>query len=116
MSQHTAGPWTPHATSVAKEGKDYDYTIASVSSILPNDEARANARLIAAATTAPHECNDPTCLGAINKRKLDAFPELLINLQTLTDRLMRSFSSGYASAEDWRLINEASAAIVKATE
>ena len=56
MSQHTAGPWTPHATSVAKEGKDYEYTIASVSSILPNDEARANARLIAAAPELLEAC------------------------------------------------------------
>ena len=56
MSQHTAGPWTPHATSVAKEGKDYDYTIASVSSILPTDEARAHARLIAAAPELLEAC------------------------------------------------------------
>ena len=115
MSQHTAGPWEMPGTDAGEfvvctdKSRGKRRTIAHV-----YDDA--NARLIAAATTAPPECDDPTCSGAINKRKLDAFPELLINLQTLTDRLMRSFSSGYASAEDWRLINEASAAIVKATE
>jgi len=37
----------------------------------------ANLRLIEAAPTAPHECADPLCPGASNKRKLEAFDKML---------------------------------------
>ena len=48
MSQHTAGPWTAHGTIVNKEGEDYEYPIAGMIGQVPDDEAYANARLIAA--------------------------------------------------------------------
>ena len=80
MSQHTAGPWF-----VVQNGDKIDVhaRIAPIGEdlreigIARNLGSIHDARLIAAATTAPHECDDLTCSGAINKRKLDAFPELL---------------------------------------
>ena len=44
---------------------------------MDSERSEANARLIAAASTAPHDCTDPNCPGAINKRKLEAFDEML---------------------------------------
>ena len=35
------------------------------------------AKLIAAAPTAPHECDDPDCPGNINRKKMEAYPGLL---------------------------------------
>lgn len=41
------------------------------------EEHNANAHLIAAAPTAPHECDDPACPGNVNRKKLAAFDGLL---------------------------------------
>src|SRR4030067_2536408 len=48
-SNHTTGPWTAHGIYVSKDGYDYEYPIASVSTTIPDDEAWADAALIAAA-------------------------------------------------------------------
>jgi len=42
--------------------------------------AKGNAELIALAPTAPHDC-DLDCPGAVNKRKLEALPEMLEALE-----------------------------------
>ena len=49
FNDHTPGPWTQHGIYISKDGNDYEYPVASVSTIIPDDEAWANARLIAAA-------------------------------------------------------------------
>lgn len=46
---HTPGPWTPHGASVAKEGRNSEYTLATVTAHIPEEEGYATARLIAAA-------------------------------------------------------------------
>jgi len=55
----------------------------------PDDVLRwqANAALIAAAPTAPHECDIPGCPGVENKRKLDAFDDLLASLKDARDAI-----------------------------
>ena len=46
---HTPGPWTPHGTIITREGDNSEYPVAGVLGYLPDEEAYANARLIAAA-------------------------------------------------------------------
>ena len=48
-----------------------------------NEVSLANAHLIALAPTAPHSCDDPDCPGAVNKAKLETFPEMLEALREL---------------------------------
>lgn len=43
----------------------------------PFDASTPDGTLIALATTAPHDCDQPRCAGAENKRKLDAADALL---------------------------------------
>ena len=94
----------------------------SVAKLPQMGDGRANARLIAAATTAPHECDDPTCSGAINKRKLDAFPELLEACKAAKQAIANAISfvndeaSPTASTEISALFAQLYAAIAKATE
>ena len=39
-----------------------------------------DAALLALAPTAPHECDIPDCPGSVNKRRLEAFDNLLLRL------------------------------------
>jgi len=58
------------------------------------ETAHANARLIAAAPTAPHECDDPKCPGNINRIKLGLFDNMLAALKDLlgpTDGHIKTF-------------------------
>ena len=119
MSQHTAGPWRySDGLILAKNTKIADYS----QPYMPFAEEDANARLIAAATTAPHECDDPTCSGAINKRKLDAFPELLEACKAAKQAIANAISfvndeaAPTSSTEISTLFAQLYAAIAKATE
>lgn len=47
-------------------------------------ERNANAQLIIAAPTAPHECDDPACPGNVNRRKLEAIDGLLVVCELVT--------------------------------
>lgn len=49
MSEHTPGPWivTPEMGSIYREGH-WEHSVAIVSHAFPEDERKANARLIAA--------------------------------------------------------------------
>ena len=42
--------------------------------------------LVALACTAPHDCNARGCPGPVNKRKLEAFDDLLAALELLLDQ------------------------------
>ena len=81
---HTPEPWevSKHGTpeshpqfGVYAEGRHNDHVIVR------GENASADAHLIAAAPTAPHDCDDPKCSGASNKRKLAAFDEILAALK-----------------------------------
>lgn len=52
---------------------------------LITEEQRANAVLITLARQAPHDCDRPGCPGPENKRKLEAFDELVPALKDLID-------------------------------
>lgn len=57
--------------------------------------SEANAKLISLAPTAPHECGDPDCPGNINRKKLEAYPDLLEACKLakkLTDAVVEQFS------------------------
>ena len=66
--------------------------------------------------TAPHDCMMPNCPGPVNKRKLEAFDDLLAALKAcealLTHYYDNSFSPSHALLEELAL---ASAAIAKAS-
>ena len=49
--------------------------------------AQANARLIALAPTAPHDCDIPGCPGAENKRRLDMHERMLRTLRHASEFL-----------------------------
>ena len=86
---HTPGPW--------RTDPEFDnFTVLARNGVMVADcgimgfragrslaTNQANARLIAAAVTAPHECGDPNCPGAINKRKLDAHAAMLEALEAI---------------------------------
>jgi hypothetical protein len=95
MTRHTAGPWTQHGTLVTKEGRDYEYHLATVRGIVPYDEAWANARLIAAA------------------------PELLEALQWCVNHLeqiaFRDYPDSMPEARMFNSVRNARVAIAKAT-
>lgn len=84
MSEHTLELW-----EVEKQYFGYEvvcYTDAAdeptfIANCGANDDSESRAlRIVAdrkAALTAPHECGDPQCPGNINRRKLEAYPDLL---------------------------------------
>lgn len=82
--KHTPGPWkatesynfTGTFVAYIGTGRSRDHQIAQTRGTIKEVD-EANARLIAAAPTAPHECDVPDCPGNINRRKLEAFPDLL---------------------------------------
>jgi hypothetical protein len=73
--KHTPGMW---------RGGMYLGAAHEISQVRPNgdrirhiaDVFTADVRLIELAPTAPHDCDDPTCPGAVNKRRLDAWDDL----------------------------------------
>ena len=75
MMKHTPGPWWAHTDGCNEVwSPDVMVTIA--------DER--DCPLIALAPTAPHEC-DPECPGDQNRRKLEAFDELLAVAKRASD-------------------------------
>jgi hypothetical protein len=97
------------------------YFIAVFGDLMPPEQARGNAHLIATACAAPHECSDPQCPGNVNWRKLELFDELLAAFKVFTDEVSTSHRAlGPHRCEDVRPvcpdIDAARAAIVKATE
>ena len=64
--KHTKGPWHWH--------NEKTYNLAGKGSFED---------LIFLAPTAPHTCDDPTCPGDINRRKLEAAEEIARALQTI---------------------------------
>ncbi len=86
--KHTPGPWRfgkradddedqggiegPGRSGVCHFGNAESFDCAP--GIAPDE---ADMALVLMATTAPHECSDPSCPGAINARKLAAFDEML---------------------------------------
>ena len=88
-TQHTPVPWmveepVPFNVLVNGEGQYHSFVIvgehdvAIVTAERADDIATtaANAHLIAAAPTAPHDCDHDGCPGRETKRKLDAFAEM----------------------------------------
>ena len=63
-----------------------------------NEVSLVNAELIALAPTAPHDCADPDCPGAVNKRKLEAFPEMLEALREAESHLAEELADARFSA------------------
>lgn len=70
---HTLGPWVIGQARWAS----LPITIGGKGELVAGAKIDDDARLIAAAPEAPHECDIEGCPGRENKRKLDAFDGLL---------------------------------------
>src|SRR3990167_4484834 len=92
--KHTRGPFTVQQCNHAEgqmwlqigffDPRDRTREIGPIAElkylITRDEEQRANAELLSLAPTAPHDC-DLDCPGAVNKRKLEALPEMLEALE-----------------------------------
>lgn len=103
MIEHTPGPWMKNYPYVWSENDHGSYRVHCTFSTnvwgndgncTPEEENRGNARLVAAVHTAPHECADPQCPGNVNRRKLEAFDELLAAATNLAYSLNSTPKSG----------------------
>lgn len=120
-TKHTPWPW--HALPRMSECGWGVYATPLSYHVLdhtaPNIDVEANACLLAAAPTAPHDCDDPQCPGAINKRKLDAFDGLLEACGAslvLCNALGRNGATiAYDGISDFCVTDMIRAAIAKAT-
>ena len=74
---HTPGKWVAKGSRVARSG-----TKMFICEVFRDSVATAigNTALIALAPTAPHDCDDPQCLGNVNRRKLEAITEAASHL------------------------------------
>ena len=88
--KHAKGPWkfggrASKEVYVPETGRHictvHFAALQAMTNINFNEVSLVNAELIALAPTAPHDCADPDCPGAVNKRKLEAFPEMLEALE-----------------------------------
>ena len=117
MIEHTSGEWKADCNPRGIIGNGRD--ICQVWGNFEDEEADANARLIALAPTAPHECPDPACPGHVNWRKLAAIDELL-TIKRLSKYLVAYINAETVSAKDWKPItaacNELRDAVAKVEE
>ena len=85
---HTKGIWTAsqqfagHGASWIEDSDGCEIA-QIVGESMGDPECKANLSLLALAPTAPHDCEDKTCPGAVNKRRLEAFDGLLDALKEL---------------------------------
>ena len=140
---HTPGPWKVKKLdgeiyiNPSRESGEYAL-LAKVHGARPRpgrseDTAQANARLIAAAPEAPHDCEVPDCPGQRNKRLLEATEGLLeacrlaLKAQQLrTRKILHQIASEYSNEppptpehtlpEEEEAHNKLTAAIAKAEE
>ena len=81
--KHTPGEWVANGNYITLQKLQHDLIAKTLTYDFPQEEAVANAQLIALAPTAPHECDDPNCPGNINRLRLEAFDDLLEACQKL---------------------------------
>jgi hypothetical protein len=113
--KHTPGPWVVNGMggSFAKVCRLVPAGVIVSAYAVPQPEQEIpNAHLLAAAPTAPHECDDPACPGAENKRKLDAFPDLLEALKE-AKALAMDWAANYQIAYEALGFNPKHRAILK---
>ena len=103
---HTPGPWEIESTVSAHyiESEVARVDLIGAPGVLSDNVDIANARLIAAAPEAPHDCEVPDCPGARNKRLLDATEGLLeacrlaLKAQQLrTRKILHQIASEYSN-------------------
>ena len=121
--QHTPGPWPMHMKHVygtrdsdemSGLGWDFDDDLNPPTPQLRGILSKAaDAKLVERTHEVPHACEVPGCPGPVNKRKLEAFEELLVLLRRSLPYLKvcsRNDISAY-SENDPYLYEEAGAAI-----
>jgi len=110
---HTKGPFTVVGPSTGKQrgfddGGDYavldqmGLVVAEAFRKVDRAEERPaffNASLLARFDEVPHDCADATCPGAVNKRKLEAFEGLRLQLWAAHD-LLTALLSFYKKGHD----------------
>ena len=78
-AKHTASPW--HISDTCIVGANGD-TVVDCRGAMSGLDTEADKQLLTAAPQAPHDCADPACPGAANKRKLEAFADMLAALKS----------------------------------
>ena len=76
--------------------------------------------LVALACTAPHDCDVPDCPGPANKRKLEAFDDLLAACLAMTNLLQATIvkyvgNGTILTDAEWDQVAQARSAIAKTT-
>ena len=115
---HTPGPWTLKRTNrgMMVYGNVDGGPVAEVIGTMDggNISDHGNAGLIFLAPTAPHDCDVPGCPGPENKRKLEAFEELLEAARATMEAVKTGTTSGNPYTK--RFVKLAEAAIATAEE
>ena len=65
--------------------------------------------------TAPHHCMMPDCPGPVNKRKLEAFEDLLAALEAISDAWANKSPLSWQPEGHFQLLDQARAAIARAS-
>lgn len=118
--KHTKGPWAYHEANYSPSWRSDRYLIETGNSDDPecgnvaHMALQGNAELIALAPTAPHDCEDPACPGAINKQKLEAAEEMARALSYIRDQDDKPKSTTILSNHVVLIINDALSAWEKA--
>ena len=73
---HTPGPWSQHGARIRRTAHAQICEVM-VQREIPTEQIGGNAKLLALAPTAPHECGDPHCPGNVHRKRLEVYEELL---------------------------------------
>jgi len=79
-------------------------------------EGQANADLISLAPTAPHDCDDPNCPGAVNKKRLEMFEEMAEVVKRFVDYYAGSKKSHLGNGQAYKSHGEMEILLAKIKE
>lgn len=78
MIEHTRDDWEVRPTTEPCDIRDgYEIVSKNLGGVIAYVNNEENACVMACGHEAPHECADPQCPGDINRRKLEAYPDLV---------------------------------------
>ena len=127
--KHTPGPWPMHIRHVhgtrdsdemSGLGWDFDDDLNPPTPQLRGVLSKAaDAKLVERTHEVPHDCDIPNCPGPVNKRKLEAFDDLLAACLAVTNLLQATIvkyvdNGTILTNGEWDLVGQAHTVIAKA--
>jgi len=113
--KHTRGPWHWH--------NEKTYNLAGKGSYQEGDilhckgkPSNGDADLISLAPTAPHDCDDPNCPGAVNKKRLEMFEEMAEVVKRFVDYYAGSKKSHLGNGQAYKSHGEMEILLAKIKE